>query len=341
MKVKIVTCASYGGTGSSAISDLLKEFENCKSLGDFEFRFIQDPDGISDLEYGLIDNNNRLFTGYFIKKFIKQINYYSGNFYSKRYRKYFGEKFYKYSSEYINKIIQLSWKGTWLKEEIEESFIKKVLRVFINNILKRVNINKEFKHFYYKTDMVYSYIDKETFYKFTKEYTNNLFSSLNPNNKFEYLMLDQLVPCSNINRYLNYFYDIKVIVVDRDPRDLYILNKIFWKEGWIPEDIDKFINYFKLIRRHQKYEKEDQDKILRIKFEDLIYDYENSINKIIKFLGLSLKNHKEKKKYFNPDISKQNTKLWEKYKQFSVEIKKIEVELEEYLYYEKKGNSYR
>lgn len=45
----IITCASYGGTGSSAITDLMKEFNNVKSLGEFEFSIAHDLDGISDL----------------------------------------------------------------------------------------------------------------------------------------------------------------------------------------------------------------------------------------------------------------------------------------------------
>ena len=34
---KIITCTGYGATGSSVITDLLKEFKTVHSLGDFEF----------------------------------------------------------------------------------------------------------------------------------------------------------------------------------------------------------------------------------------------------------------------------------------------------------------
>ena len=40
-------------------SDLFSEFEGCKSLTSYEFRFIQDPNGIRDLEYNLIENNRK------------------------------------------------------------------------------------------------------------------------------------------------------------------------------------------------------------------------------------------------------------------------------------------
>ena len=99
---KIITCASYHGSGSSAISDLLKEFNNCHSCGDYEFRFIQDPYGISDLEFHLVENNHRLNSGYFLKKFKKKIDFLSGNRFFRRYEKYFNNKFKIYSYLYIN-----------------------------------------------------------------------------------------------------------------------------------------------------------------------------------------------------------------------------------------------
>ena len=56
--------------------------------------------------------------------------------------------------------------------------------------------------------------------------------------------------------------------------DLYILNKKIWKESVVPcDEVDKFIKHFKLLRKHQKYEKENTEQILRIRFEDTIYEY--------------------------------------------------------------------
>lgn len=48
---KVISCSSYNGTGSSAITDLISEYNGVKSLTEYEFRFIQDTDGVMDLEY--------------------------------------------------------------------------------------------------------------------------------------------------------------------------------------------------------------------------------------------------------------------------------------------------
>lgn len=104
---KIITCASYGGTGSSAITDLLGEFKNSKSFGEFEFSFLHYPNGIRDLELNIIDRNSRLNTSYIIYQFLKM-----NKRIEKDYRKYFGDNYFNLTKEYIERLIQVSWNGT-------------------------------------------------------------------------------------------------------------------------------------------------------------------------------------------------------------------------------------
>ena len=47
--MKIITCASYYGSGSSALTDLVSEYDSVKDLSDFEFRILHDMDGVRDL----------------------------------------------------------------------------------------------------------------------------------------------------------------------------------------------------------------------------------------------------------------------------------------------------
>jgi len=69
--IKFLTCASYYGTGSSAVTDLISEYDGVDNLTDYEFRFLHDPYGVRDLQYYLIDNPNRHNSGFGLKKFIK------------------------------------------------------------------------------------------------------------------------------------------------------------------------------------------------------------------------------------------------------------------------------
>ncbi|NLK22330.1 MAG: hypothetical protein GX308_09730 [Epulopiscium sp.] len=330
--MKIITCAGYYRTGSSAISDFFSEFENCKSLGDFEVRFLQDPDGISDLEYNLIENNHRHNTSHAIKRYKKLVNFLNGTWYAPRYRKYFGNMFMKCSLEYIDKITELQCKSWWHRDQIDRGswfyFFDRVYAQFVGVFQKeRFNISMLQNESAY-----FTHITKEEFYKYTRQYLQEIFNYANENDD-DYMMIDQLVPPSNINRYLNYFDDIKVISVERDPRDLYVLEKVKYRWGIIPyKDVETFCEWYRITRTHRKYEKDDTNKVVRIYFEDLIYRYEETSNMLINFIGLKKENHTLKKEFFNPEISIKNTRVYLTYPELKADVEYIEKHLEEYLY---------
>lgn len=332
---KVVTCASFGGTGSSVITDLLKEFNNIKSMGDYEFALAHDVDGISDLQHYIIDDFHRHKVDEGIYRFLNLVD----NLVEFGYENYFDNKFKIISQNYINDLTDVSWDGQWkqhrfrfskLSRKLKYSYPAKVQYIF-NRYLKKSN-SYEFVPKLPTMEMRVSY-GKEKFLKKTKEYTSKLIDILDNENIYDYIALDQLVPPTNINRYINYFDNIKVIVVDRDPRDLYLLNKLFWKEGWIPShDCNLFCEWFELIRKPINEEFENNDKIMRVKFEDFIFNYEETVAKIISFLDIKHENHINKKQFFNPDISIKNCRLWEKYDDFESEISIIEKKLDKYCY---------
>lgn len=330
--MKIITCAGYYRTGSSAVSDFFSEFENCTSLGDNEFRFIQDPDGIADLEYNIVENNHRHNTSHAIKRFKKMVDFLNGTWYAPRYSKYFDEMFMKYSLDYINTITQLQCKAWWHRDQIDRGnlfyFFDKLYAKLIGSFQKgRSNISMLINEPAY-----FSYISKDDFYRYTREYTNNLFSYANKNNA-EFMMVDQLVPPSNIVRYLNYFDDLKVIAVERDPRDLYVLEKTKYRWGIMPyKDVETFCQWYKLTREHKKFDDDNSVRVVRINFEDMIYNYEETSRKLIDFVGLKPENHIRKKTVFVPEKSKQNTKVYVNYPVYKSDIEYIESELEEFLY---------
>lgn len=337
-KKKIITCAGYHGTGSSAIGDLLKEIPIIENFGEEEYRFLQDPNGVGDLEEKILKNNSRLNSDraiYDFKKYIKFISKYRGIYFWKPniYERTFNKKFEKLSNEFMNEIVDISWEGYWYDfvrrnkfEEIKDCVITILCWIIRKFFCKDIKYRKEL---FLKKKVFFSYpID---FSKKVKKYLNNLFDTINTEK--DILFFDQLVPCCNIDKYLKYFDNIKVIVVDRDPRDIYVLSKFIWKDGVIPVDnIEKYIVYWKAIRKHLEYEKENRENILRINFEDLVYNYEKTVDKILNFLQIDKKEHKNHKKFFIPEKSINNTQIYLRYKEVYSDIKLIEKELEEYCY---------
>ena len=113
----IITCTGYGSTGSSAISDLFKEFDTVSSYGDFEFRFLQDPYGLFDLEHALLHKNNRLNVDHYIKKFLKYNQYLSAS-YVHNYEKKFNGKFLVHTNNFVDKLLDIQWQGFWYQDLI-------------------------------------------------------------------------------------------------------------------------------------------------------------------------------------------------------------------------------
>lgn len=330
---KIITCASYGGTGSSAVTDLMKEFNNVKSLGEFEFSIAHDLDGISDLQHYLVDDWNRIKHDEAIYRFTKLIERNS-----KQYNKYFKDKFDSIARDYIDNLIIDRWNGYLYNHRFRKSSLYSFINYSIPDKIQRfiIKLDKFSKYeripILKKSNINFSY-PKERFYEYTKLFYRRLFNEVTTDISEEYIALDQLVPSSNIERYINYFDNIKIIIVDRDPRDLYILNKIFWKEGWIPcDNVETFIVWFKTLR-----ESRNKELLLKqvkfIQFENLIFDYEKSIDEIIRWIGMEKSNHIRRKQFFNPEESIKNVELWKRYNNYHEDIMIIEKELKNFCYY--------
>lgn len=333
--MRIITTASYNGTGSSAVTDFFSEFENCKSLGDYEFRFAQDPDGLSDLEYNIVENNHRLNTSQAIKRYYKLVKRLDGTWYASEYRNYFGDAWLELSKKYINDITQRECVVWWHQDQIDHGELFRFCDRLINKIYRtlhghRGSYGKCISLLSGKEHGYFTYLKEHDFLRITRSYTDALFASAN-NDSFSFFIVDQLVPPSNIKRYSRYFKDLVTVVVERDPRDIYIREKI---AGWgvMPANtVKEFCDWFRITREHRKHEVFD-DNVILLQFEDLIYKYEETTKILMDFVGMDEKTHTKKFEFFDPKISIKNTNLKVQYPEFNRDIQFIEQYLTEYLY---------
>lgn len=335
--MKIITTTGFYGTGSSAITDLFSEMNNVCVKGDYEFRFVCDPDGISDLEYNLVENPNRHNTSNAIKRFKKQVKFLNGGKIIKRYNTFFGNSFIEMADNYIDNICLFKYIGRWHFDLYERgvwfwiasrSYSK--FRKLFDRIFKR---EKE-REYTLLSDKELSYAGtfcESVFLQATQQFIDGLFCKFNTQNK-EYVMLDQLVPPTNLGRYIRYFSNIKIFVVDRDPRDIFLLEKLYWHGKVAPVyDVKIYCNWYQWTR--QQFEIFPLPEcVMKIQFEDIIYKYDETCARILSFVGIKAENHIEKFSHLNPDVSKNNTKLWKKHPQFYEEIKYIEEKLKKYCY---------
>ena len=114
---------------------------------------------------------------------------------------------------------------------------------------------------------------------------------------------------------------------------MYVLNKSSWGEPYIPsDDVDTFIRWYRGIRFSQQKERQNQN-VLLLHFEDLIFNYETSLTELKHFLNFNDKDHVEKLECFNPAQSIKNTYKFKNYPQWKDDILRIEDELPEYCYH--------
>lgn len=333
--LRFISCASYYGTGSSAVTDLLSEYEGIYNFSKEEFRFLQDPDGISELEYNLVENWNRHNSGHALKRYQKLVDFYCGNIFGRKFEKYFHGKWKETSYRYIKELTDFTFHGYWMYDFYDRGhffyFRKRLLNKILTKTIWRNQPDRYLNNM--KNEVTYcSAPSEEKFLDCTKRYIEDLFRSVCTG--YNTIMVDQIVPPNNSGRFLRYFNDLKIIVVDRDPRDLWSLEKYIWKDGVIPhEDVETFCKWFKYTRKHREYENLHTEKIMFLQFEDLIFHYSKTVSKIEKFAALDSSSHKRICDRFDPNKSVMNTQVWHRIGIVPrEEIDYIEHELEKYLY---------
>ena len=334
-KLDYVSVAGYGSTGSSAVVNLLEEVNNCHVVRG-EFRFIQDPDGLEDLCSNIKNSWSSIKSDAFIRRFIKYTNLLGRKphwfEFGEKLNNVFNNNFFQYRDEFLNKIIDSKWNGYWFYHDYHERnpiqiFIEKLKRYTTKIGISRERIRKMTK----KTDMYFVRHDVEV-EKYAEEFINKLFLEIiNNDNSDDKIILDQLIPPYNRSNFKSLFSNLKQIIVDRDPRDVY-LDAMTYNAYPITNDIKTFISFYEAV--HTKEEVINDENTLIIKFEDLIYNYEETKDNIFDFLDIDKSLHTKPKTRLDPSISIKNTRTWER-KEFQShrdDIKKIEEKLGKWCY---------
>ena len=334
-KNKVIIPTGYMGSGSSAITDLLGEIEGIDtSKGSFEYVFLHCPNGVFDLEDKLLMGNNAVRSDEALHEFYHTMCqlYDKKYWWVGHYRENVGEKFLKVTERYLKEIIQFCPEFYWYyQENVTPKMVPQL--VFNKTAGKLPGMNKHVKKALKYSPMWISFVTPEEFYNTTKKYIYKVLELLGKNEK--HIVLDQLLLPFNLFRMDHYFNDDAVVfVVERDPRDVFIINKYFWSKSDslvpYPTDVEQFCKYYSRLRQIEK--PCTNKNVHRIKFEDLIYHYEDTVAQILKDLDMDKEMHTKIKTKFIPEKSIKNTQLFNLNEEYAKECKIIEERLGEYLY---------
>jgi len=332
-ELEYISVAGYGSTGSSAVVNLLEEVESCHVVGG-EFRFIQDPDGLEDLCSNLTDSWGWVRSDAFIRRFIKYTNIIgrSPNYFrfGENADLLFNEKFFKYRDEFLSNIIDTTWNGYWFYHDFNERNAFEAFVEHCKRYLRKLGASKKYiRKITKKSDMYFVRHDADC-YLHAKKFINSLFNELLGTATPRKVVLDQLILPYNRNKFNLLFDNLQQIVVDRDPRDVF-LDARTYNAYPITDDISTFISFYESV--HSK-EKVNNDSALYIKFEDLIFNYEDVKDEVFNYLDIDEKTHSKPLSKFDPSLSVRNTETWKRKenKRFISDISLIEKELSEWCY---------
>ena len=304
-----IIVAGYGWSGSSALVDLFKEFENV-IVPDVEFRLIKDPYGLSQLETVLTEKWDFINSDAAINDYMWLCKNCATE--SKSIMSPFGlndleqlnPSFIKITDQFIKSLTIFSYEGTNYNREFKRSYWSAFLRRISNAVSRRTNNRINIP---YRDDFCYlSNVSKDHFVSLCQKYIDDLFSGTPENST---IVLDQAVSPIHPED-LHFFESAKMIVVDRNPCDIYLdlisHQSLIGKTLRMERSPEKYIEWHNLIRNKNL---KDSEQVLHIRFENLVLDYENTLQKILDFIGWDLGKHIDYKKIFNPEMSAKNINM--------------------------------
>ncbi len=353
MNLKVIDVSGFGHSGKTAVSDLLREVKGVEAHDhSFEFGLIRYADGILDLHSNLVDNWSPIRSDRAIKRFRELcLKLASG------YSKHLNPSFLEISDKYIESLIdgRLFING-WFdplydqqKLDINREILKKFGLLEIAKVFAKILRNK--KVYEAKKTEVFISSGSDFILK-TKKYLEEIFI-LNKSIKSEFILTNNMFEPFSPTSALDYFEDAYCIAVERDPRDIYA-SVINYDQSFIPdfeennktysknylkglkEDMLGIMNVQSFITRQKIYYQRtnssiDDDRIIRIKYEDLVLSYESTVEYLFQRLNIDPKNHFKKNVYFDPNRSSINVGLWRKFAN-NDEIRMVEEELSVQLY---------
>ena len=344
--LRFVDVSGYGQSGKSVISDLLREFDGFWVPHNlFEFDLIRVPGGLLDLYHALVEDWSVVRSDAAIRRF-RKVAYRMGEYarlgspkslmcaYGTNYQRVFRRQYFDLTDKFVSSLVSAEFQKEWPYPALEDS----MLQIFRARIARAIGLGKTPTRKFALASSAPDFADAAA------KYIRALFHLIVPQEARNVVLHNALEPFNPV-RGMQLLGDAREIVVARDPRDIYA--SLFVKDGvFIPDfllddklwqlkasmvaahDLDLFIRQQRILLGASRRERDD-GRVLRLNYEDIVMNYEITLDKIRKFLGEEASVHVRPKKFFVPEASGKNVGIWRKVKDRSA-IDRIHAELTEY-----------
>ena len=349
---KLIDVSGTGHSGHSAVMDFLNEFEGVHAhYALFHFELFRQPGGLCDLILASDDNWSEISFDFNVKKFLRLVEKLAPAC-----DKHLGPNFEIISQNYIQSILEYELHTDWFDsyhfDFDTENLIEKFKRANLKVLSKALPKSSKQRFASFKPKHTTYHISPQEFKEKTSKYIFELlFHDLN--NDINYLISGNAIdPYKRSQCILDVSDSIYSIIVVRDPRDIYASlftedvhkrdfesNDSTYSFSYLQDlrksflgadDVKKFVQRQKLTRSRVST---CHKQVLLVEFEELIKNYDEVANRILKFVGIQPADHIHKFKKLDPNKSKKNIGLWKTCSKTD-EIKFITENLKEYLHHE-------
>lgn len=310
--MRIVDLSGFMFSGKAALSDLLREF-NDVHVPNYrtEFDLLRVSGGLIDLRHA-VDDWSPIRTHAALNQFEKTIRKMasSPSFPNKLIETGFAyEKIYPgiiaFLDQFLEEVVALEWETPWPYDDLVDG----AWDTFVRKLQQKVGRRKT-RH--------YRLASPDVFYPAAQRFVYKILTSgIDVAHNKILITHNALEPFDPGQNLVLLGEGAQCIVVDRDPRDIYATavtsqqgfndNLEFYRQIAGANNVDTFIKRYKLYRAMVK---DSSKSILRITFEDLVNNYNTTLDTICAFLGLRRDEHREQYRYFDPSRSKSNVELW-------------------------------
>lgn len=326
---KVLDLSGFMFSGKAAVHDFISEIDGFSTPGNrIEFDLLRVKDGLADLEHA-ITSWSPIRSDEAARRFMKLVHKIGriptgvgrltapGFGYCALY-----PSLISLSQKLIDSITVSQWDMYWPYHLLDMSGFE----IFLYKIRRKLFGTQE--------NLAYRLISGESFYQAVRDYLDELLGQGVDAQRFHTIVLNNAFEPYNPDRFINYFHAAKCIVVDRDPRDIFAVANQFshgfndqvelYRKIAGAHDVDVFINRIKTYRRQTL--PDDSAMVLRLNFEELVLNYEETAARIYSFLGVSPSEHRSKFTCFDPVVSKKNIGIWQQHGD-QTDIRRIESEL--------------
>lgn len=327
---QLVSVSGFYATGSSAVLDLLREFDNTTVLHsdqDPETK-TQTQDGCGEISYyanmdfkslkkSFFYDDDSGFNGEMISFILNYYNLYRNKVHLYARSKFNSDPFFKHCiDEFLISILDLTPNDIKVIRNDKNFFflitseprMVEVPTQMPNEISVKIkypelSFNKGYYIFYSRKKG----ITEGEFDHLLVKLHRTLFEAV-PSR--DVLVLDQFLAEKPYIYHYNMLPEIKQIVVVRDIRDSYfmVLKESFTK---VTSSIHDYADY--MLGKHILKDYKNSEHNLIVWLEDLIFNYDSTVKQITDFLSISEDHHVNKRAYFDPSISVKSIGLYKLY----------------------------